>query len=181
MVMNECAGHLLRTKSSEHSDGGVAAGVAVLDNPLLIWEYGMCGICFHMENCKWRLESHGNTAAAWNECWSLMIMCVRYIHVCVLSEKRWAGTLGSAAPNPGNVGADILIFNIECRSLNNTVKGLSRFFPLNIIWLRNHFNRITCSVQRGVCVDAVLLHTFCSTSVMSEEAWVSCLFDANWS
>ncbi|XP_030590685.1 glutathione synthetase [Archocentrus centrarchus] len=35
MVMNECAGHLLRTKSSEHSDGGVAAGVAVLDNPLL--------------------------------------------------------------------------------------------------------------------------------------------------
>uniref|UniRef100_A0AAQ5XMX2 Glutathione synthetase n=1 Tax=Amphiprion ocellaris TaxID=80972 RepID=A0AAQ5XMX2_AMPOC len=36
MVMNECVGHLLRTKSSEHSDGGVAAGVAVLDNPLLI-------------------------------------------------------------------------------------------------------------------------------------------------
>ncbi|XP_034733340.1 glutathione synthetase [Etheostoma cragini] len=36
MVMNECAGHLLRTKSSEHSDGGVAAGVAVLDNPLLV-------------------------------------------------------------------------------------------------------------------------------------------------
>lgn len=36
MVMNECAGHLLRTKSCEHSDGGVAAGVAVLDNPLLI-------------------------------------------------------------------------------------------------------------------------------------------------
>ncbi|XP_070766736.1 glutathione synthetase [Enoplosus armatus] len=36
LVMNECAGHLLRTKSSEHSDGGVAAGVAVLDNPLLI-------------------------------------------------------------------------------------------------------------------------------------------------
>ncbi|KAM8862986.1 glutathione synthetase [Spinachia spinachia] len=35
-VMNECAGHLLRTKSSEHSDGGVAAGVAVLDNPLLV-------------------------------------------------------------------------------------------------------------------------------------------------
>lgn len=35
MVMNECAGHLLRTKSSEHADGGVAAGVAVLDNPLL--------------------------------------------------------------------------------------------------------------------------------------------------
>ncbi|KAM9343423.1 glutathione synthetase isoform 2-T3 [Pholidichthys leucotaenia] len=36
MVMNKCVGHLLRTKSSEHSDGGVAAGVAVLDNPLLI-------------------------------------------------------------------------------------------------------------------------------------------------
>ncbi|XP_060930461.1 glutathione synthetase [Limanda limanda] len=35
MVMNECVGHLLRTKSSEHADGGVAAGVAVLDNPLL--------------------------------------------------------------------------------------------------------------------------------------------------
>ncbi|XP_070695227.1 glutathione synthetase-like [Pempheris klunzingeri] len=36
MVMNECVGHLLRTKSSEHSDGGVAAGVAVLDDPLLV-------------------------------------------------------------------------------------------------------------------------------------------------
>ncbi|KAM4563030.1 glutathione synthetase isoform 1-T3 [Odontesthes bonariensis] len=36
MVLNECVGHLLRTKSSEHSDGGVAAGVAVLDDPLLI-------------------------------------------------------------------------------------------------------------------------------------------------
>ncbi|XP_073327287.1 glutathione synthetase-like [Pagrus major] len=35
-VMNDCVGHLLRTKSSEHSDGGVAAGVAVLDNPLLV-------------------------------------------------------------------------------------------------------------------------------------------------
>lgn len=35
MVFNECVGHLLRTKSSEHADGGVAAGVAVLDNPLL--------------------------------------------------------------------------------------------------------------------------------------------------
>lgn len=34
-VMNECVGHLLRTKSSAHADGGVAAGVAVLDNPLL--------------------------------------------------------------------------------------------------------------------------------------------------
>ncbi|XP_042265730.1 glutathione synthetase isoform X1 [Thunnus maccoyii] len=36
MVMNECVGHLLRTKSSEQADGGVAAGVAVLDNPLLV-------------------------------------------------------------------------------------------------------------------------------------------------
>lgn len=36
MVLNKCVGHLLRTKSSEHSDGGVAAGVAVLDNPLLV-------------------------------------------------------------------------------------------------------------------------------------------------
>ncbi|MBN3273634.1 GSHB synthetase, partial [Polyodon spathula] len=35
MVLNECAGHLLRTKSTQHDDGGVAAGVAVLDNPLL--------------------------------------------------------------------------------------------------------------------------------------------------
>lgn len=35
MVMNEQVGHLLRTKSSAHADGGVAAGVAVLDNPLL--------------------------------------------------------------------------------------------------------------------------------------------------
>ncbi|TSS48085.1 Glutathione synthetase [Bagarius yarrelli] len=36
VLMNECVGHLLRTKSVEHADGGVAAGVAVLDNPLLI-------------------------------------------------------------------------------------------------------------------------------------------------
>ncbi|XP_058846920.1 glutathione synthetase-like isoform X3 [Acipenser ruthenus] len=35
MVLNDCVGHLLRTKSTEHDDGGVAAGVAVLDNPLL--------------------------------------------------------------------------------------------------------------------------------------------------
>ncbi|XP_053706270.1 glutathione synthetase-like [Synchiropus splendidus] len=35
LVMNQCAGHLLRSKSTEHSDGGVVAGVAVLDNPLL--------------------------------------------------------------------------------------------------------------------------------------------------
>lgn len=31
--MNEHVGHLLRTKAIEHADGGVAAGVAVLDNP----------------------------------------------------------------------------------------------------------------------------------------------------
>ncbi|XP_060793891.1 glutathione synthetase-like [Neoarius graeffei] len=36
VVMNEYVGHLLRTKSVEHDDGGVVAGVAVLDNPLLI-------------------------------------------------------------------------------------------------------------------------------------------------
>ncbi|XP_077458292.1 glutathione synthetase [Stigmatopora argus] len=35
MLINDCVGHLLRTKNSEHLDGGVAAGVAVLDNPLL--------------------------------------------------------------------------------------------------------------------------------------------------
>ncbi|XP_032827101.1 glutathione synthetase isoform X1 [Petromyzon marinus] len=36
MVLNDCGGHLLRTKSLEHADGGVAAGVAVLDNPRLV-------------------------------------------------------------------------------------------------------------------------------------------------
>uniref|UniRef100_A0AAZ1Y663 Uncharacterized protein n=1 Tax=Oreochromis aureus TaxID=47969 RepID=A0AAZ1Y663_OREAU len=36
MVINECVGHLLRTKNSGHSDGGVAAGVTVLHNPLLL-------------------------------------------------------------------------------------------------------------------------------------------------
>uniref|UniRef100_A0A7N8X0N5 Glutathione synthetase n=1 Tax=Mastacembelus armatus TaxID=205130 RepID=A0A7N8X0N5_9TELE len=36
MVLNKCVGHLLRTKSAEHSDGGIAAGVALLDNPLLV-------------------------------------------------------------------------------------------------------------------------------------------------
>ncbi|XP_077400553.1 glutathione synthetase-like [Vanacampus margaritifer] len=35
MVMNDCVGYLMKTKSSEHSDGGIIAGVAVLDNPLL--------------------------------------------------------------------------------------------------------------------------------------------------
>ncbi|KAM9296340.1 glutathione synthetase [Gastrophryne carolinensis] len=36
MVLNERVGHLLRTKAIEHADGGVAAGVAVLDNPYLV-------------------------------------------------------------------------------------------------------------------------------------------------
>lgn len=36
LVMNEAAGHLLRTKAVEHADGGVAAGVAVLDTPYLV-------------------------------------------------------------------------------------------------------------------------------------------------
>ncbi|XP_067904711.1 glutathione synthetase isoform X2 [Heterodontus francisci] len=35
MVMNESPGHLLRTKSIEFADGGVSAGVAVLDTPYL--------------------------------------------------------------------------------------------------------------------------------------------------
>lgn len=48
-VMNDCVGHLLRTKSSEHSDGGVAAGVAVLDNPLLVWEFTFL-LGFQQEN-----------------------------------------------------------------------------------------------------------------------------------
>ncbi|XP_028013684.1 glutathione synthetase isoform X4 [Eptesicus fuscus] len=33
LVMNKHVGHLLRTKATEHADGGVVAGVAVLDNP----------------------------------------------------------------------------------------------------------------------------------------------------
>ncbi|OCT62849.1 hypothetical protein XELAEV_18043940mg [Xenopus laevis] len=36
MIYNDQVGHLLRTKAIEHSDGGVAAGVAVLDNPYLV-------------------------------------------------------------------------------------------------------------------------------------------------
>ncbi|XP_072371320.1 glutathione synthetase-like [Scyliorhinus torazame] len=36
LVMNESPGHLLRTKSTEFADGGVSAGVAVLDTPYLI-------------------------------------------------------------------------------------------------------------------------------------------------
>ena len=33
--LNECGGHLLRTKTSQSNEGGVAAGFAVLDSPLL--------------------------------------------------------------------------------------------------------------------------------------------------
>ncbi|XP_058670715.1 glutathione synthetase [Ammospiza caudacuta] len=36
LLLNEAAGHLLRTKAIEHADGGVAAGVAVLDTPFLV-------------------------------------------------------------------------------------------------------------------------------------------------
>uniref|UniRef100_A0A671UDV2 Glutathione synthetase n=1 Tax=Sparus aurata TaxID=8175 RepID=A0A671UDV2_SPAAU len=35
-VMNECVGHLLRTKSSEVSEGGLATGISVADSPLLL-------------------------------------------------------------------------------------------------------------------------------------------------
>ena len=35
-VFNETAGHLLRTKGIHHNDGGVDAGRAVLDTPLLM-------------------------------------------------------------------------------------------------------------------------------------------------
>lgn len=35
MLLNENAGHLVRTKTSDSNEGGVAAGFAVLDSPLL--------------------------------------------------------------------------------------------------------------------------------------------------
>jgi glutathione synthetase len=35
-ILNEAAGHLLRTKTASSNEGGVAAGFAVLDSPLLI-------------------------------------------------------------------------------------------------------------------------------------------------
>uniref|UniRef100_A0A671UF17 Glutathione synthetase n=1 Tax=Sparus aurata TaxID=8175 RepID=A0A671UF17_SPAAU len=35
-VMNECVGHLLRTKSSEVSEGGLTTGICVVDSPLLL-------------------------------------------------------------------------------------------------------------------------------------------------
>lgn len=36
MIKNETVGHLLRTKSVIHDDGGVAALRAVLDSPCLV-------------------------------------------------------------------------------------------------------------------------------------------------
>lgn len=36
VVVNECVGHLVRTKVSTSDEGGVAAGYAVLDTPYLI-------------------------------------------------------------------------------------------------------------------------------------------------
>lgn len=36
IILNECAGHLMRTKSSDSDEGGVASGFAVLDSPFLI-------------------------------------------------------------------------------------------------------------------------------------------------
>lgn len=35
VVINECVGHLLRTKTASSNEGGVAAGFAVLDSPYL--------------------------------------------------------------------------------------------------------------------------------------------------
>ncbi len=36
MVLNDVAGHMMRTKSIEHDDAGMINGVTVFDNPLLI-------------------------------------------------------------------------------------------------------------------------------------------------
>ena len=36
VLVNEPAGHLLRTKSADMNEGGVATGFAVLDSPLLV-------------------------------------------------------------------------------------------------------------------------------------------------
>jgi glutathione synthase len=35
-VRNEAVGHLLRTKTADSNEGGVAAGFAVLDSPMLV-------------------------------------------------------------------------------------------------------------------------------------------------
>ena len=36
VLLNRAAGHLLRTKAATSDEGGVAAGFAVLDSPLLV-------------------------------------------------------------------------------------------------------------------------------------------------
>lgn len=36
MDLNEVTGHSMRTKNIKHDDGGVAAGVAVYDSPLIV-------------------------------------------------------------------------------------------------------------------------------------------------
>ncbi|RKP22479.1 hypothetical protein SYNPS1DRAFT_25761 [Syncephalis pseudoplumigaleata] len=36
LVLNEPVGHLLRTKSEDTQEGGVATGYAVIDSPLLV-------------------------------------------------------------------------------------------------------------------------------------------------
>lgn len=76
MVMNNCVGHLLRTKSSEYEDGGVAAGVAVLDNPLLIWELKMLLADLLM---KWNANSKTVPAIKCNSTQKMLSKCVSYI------------------------------------------------------------------------------------------------------
>eukprot|EP00128_Syssomonas_multiformis_P015514 Colp12_sorted_trinity150504_noHs@4863 len=39
IVHNRVGGYLMRTKSADKEDGGVAAGVAVLDSPLLVDQF----------------------------------------------------------------------------------------------------------------------------------------------
>jgi glutathione synthase len=36
VLVNQAVGHLLRTKTASSNEGGVAAGFAVLDSPLLV-------------------------------------------------------------------------------------------------------------------------------------------------
>ena len=36
VTVNECVGHLLRTKTATSDEGGVAAGFSVLDSPYLV-------------------------------------------------------------------------------------------------------------------------------------------------
>ncbi|XP_075882750.1 glutathione synthetase-like isoform X1 [Nelusetta ayraudi] len=35
-VMNECVGHLLKTRSAQHDEGGISSGAGVSDSPLLV-------------------------------------------------------------------------------------------------------------------------------------------------